>query len=122
VEAYFLELAMDGLSEEATCRPGVIRNQLAKGRVRASGAEGRAVTMVLRWEQLHIFTPDVWNHRNKLFFKDFIYLFERKRKSKREEGEGQADSELSAEPNTGPNLTTPRSQPELKPRVRLSTN
>jgi len=36
------------------------------------------------------------------------------------EGEGQADSELSAEPNVGPDPTTPRSGPESKSRALRS--
>ena len=38
------------------------------------------------------------------------------------ERETQADSALSTEPNSGLNLRTLRSQPELKPRVRCLTN
>jgi len=39
----------------------------------------------------------------------------------RQKRESQAYSTLSAEPNAGLNLTTLRSQPELKPRVGCST-
>ena len=38
------------------------------------------------------------------------------------EGESQADSMLRAEPDVGPNPTTPRPGPELKPRVRCPLN
>ena len=38
------------------------------------------------------------------------------------EGESQADSALSTEPDTEPDLTILRSRPELKPRVRSLTN
>ena len=56
-----------------------------------------------------------------------MYLFEResKRKARRVRGRGRetsVDSALSVEPNVGLDLMTPRSQCELKPRVRHSTN
>ena len=43
---------------------------------------------------------------------------------RREEGEreSQADFPLSMEPDMGLDLMTLRSQPELKPRIRCSTN
>lgn len=44
MEAYILELAV------ATCEPAVIRSQRAKGKARASDAEGTVITMVPRWE------------------------------------------------------------------------
>jgi len=63
--------------------------------------------------------------------KDFIYLFERERmhvhtctswergrgggRGKGRRREAQAVSPLSVEPDTGPDLTSPRSRPEPKP-------
>ena len=53
----------------------------------------------------------------------FIYLFETGRGEQRKrERETQADSVLSVEPNTGLDLMTLRSWPELIPRIRRSTD
>ena len=58
-----------------------------------------------------------------LFFKDFIYLFERERESKRErehkwgggaERKGEADFPLSSEPDSGLDPRTLKSCSELK--------
>ena len=55
-----------------------------------------------------------------LLFKDFIYLYARKKAHAHErvgggvEREGQADSRLNTEPNAGLSLMTLRSGPELK--------
>ena len=64
---------------------------------------------------------DLKNKANNAFFKDFIYLVETKReqthKGKREgraEGEGEADSPLSKEPDAGLNPRTLRSWAEPK--------
>ena len=54
------------------------------------------------------------------FFKEFVYSFERERKTEtaqageKAEGEGEADPLLSWEPDMGLNPRTWRSQPELK--------
>ena len=59
------------------------------------------------------------NFPKKYIFKDFIYLYERERQ--RMEGgteeEGQADSQLSVEPDKGLDPRTLRSRPELKSKV-----
>ena len=52
-------------------------------------------------------------------FKDFIYFFDRERESaqageRQAEGEGEADSPLSREPNARLDPRTLGSQPELK--------
>jgi len=64
-----------------------------------------------------------------IFFKDlFIYWRETESTHRRagergdREKETWADSMLSAEPDTGLDLTTLRSRPKLKPRVRHSTD
>ena len=58
------------------------------------------------------------------FFKD-LFIFEKEsggKGQKEREKESQVDSTPSAEPGVGLNLMTSRSQSELKPRVRHSTN
>ena len=67
--------------------------------------------MELSWNrggELRARSPDESIHLLLLFFKDFIYLFERERERKRKvpagggaEGEGEADSPLSREPTEG---------------------
>ena len=52
-----------------------------------------------------------------LFFKDFLFIYERETDT---EGEGQADSTLSMEPDLGLYLRTLRSRPES--RVRRLTD
>ena len=62
------------------------------------------------------------------FLKRFIYLFEGQReracmgRKRQERVSLKADSTLSTESDVGLDLKTPRSQPELKPRVRCFTN
>ena len=60
------------------------------------------------------------------YFKDFIRLFislrEKERVGGGVEGNGQADSTLSAEPDPGLDPTALRSPAELKSRVRHLTN
>ena len=61
----------------------------------------------------------------QIFKRLFILERERENKWRGPEGDGkrepQADSPLSLEPNAGLDSTTPRSWPELKPRVKHST-
>ena len=65
---------------------------------------------------------------SSLFFKRFMFLFERKKESASwEKGRGrgresQADSVLSVEPNTGLSLTPPRLWSEPKSKVKHSTH
>ena len=59
-------------------------------------------------------------HHHCLFFKDLFIYF--RRSTGRRGRESEADSELSEDPDARLDLTTLRSQPELKPRAGCLTN